>query len=165
MNNCLVITTNTIGALAPHMCSSRSGVKTKQENVKPGSCYHRQSNARTNKESKQIIVDRSSCDCGSPASSAGCTTAPTLTSAGLGLSQCVLGEGTGKSLLAGNFLAADEALNCNADGTVNVGRRNIVSQTHTAESLADANDGLQMTDLKSCVSKVVRDEANSGLSQ
>lgn len=71
-------------------------------------------------------MNESSGDSSRSTATASRTASSTLTSI-MRPGQCVLGKGTGKSLLACDLLATDEALNRDADGPVDVSRRNVVS--------------------------------------
>lgn len=59
----------------------------------------------------------------------------------------VLGERSRQRLFAAHLLAAYEAVNCHRNGSVNVLRRAVFRQSHSAECLANSDDSLQMTDL------------------
>lgn len=62
----------------------------------------------------------------------------------------ILGEGPRKSLLAANLLAANETVNCDGDGAVDVTAAAVFGQAHLRKRLADAEDGLEVTDLRQC---------------
>lgn len=59
----------------------------------------------------------------------------------------ILGECSRKSFLAADFLAANEGLNGDGDGAVDILRGAVVRQTHLAECFGDTHDGFQVTDL------------------
>lgn len=113
----------------------------------PAIHYQKQTKRQSLQSSNHNLnVCASSSNGSSPATTTGISTRPTLT--GIRSGQRVFGKGACKCLLASNFLATHKALYRDSDGTVNVGRRDIVTQAHAAESLADTDDGLQVTDLK-----------------
>lgn len=82
--------------------------------------------------------------------------------AGTRAGEGVLGKGAGEGFLAADLLAADEALDGDGDGAVDVLRGAVLGETHAAEGLADADDGFEMTDLEGLISDVVREERASG---
>jgi hypothetical protein len=59
----------------------------------------------------------------------------------------VLGKCTRQRLLAADLLAANEGLDSDGDGTVNVLGGTVLRQAHLAESLGNTHNGFQMTDL------------------
>ena len=61
--------------------------------------------------------------------------------------QRVLGKRAGQSLLAADLLAADEALDRDGDGAVNVLGAAVVGEAHAAKSFANADDGLEVANL------------------
>lgn len=88
---------------------------------------------------------------GSCPAATGCRTASPMTC--IWPCQCVLRECASQGLLAANLLAANEALDGDGDGTVDVVGRDVVCQSHAAEALADADDGFQVTNLDITVSR------------
>lgn len=61
--------------------------------------------------------------------------------------ESVLGESSGEGLFAADLLAADETLDGDGDGAVNVLGGAVFREAHAAEGFADADDGFEMTDL------------------
>lgn len=59
----------------------------------------------------------------------------------------VLGKGSGEGLFAADLLAADETLDGDGDGAVDVLGGAVFGEAHSAEGFADADDGFEMTDL------------------
>lgn len=59
----------------------------------------------------------------------------------------ILGKCARQRLLAANLLAANEGLDGDGDGTVNILGGTVLRQAHLAESLGDTHNGFQMTDL------------------
>lgn len=64
-----------------------------------------------------------------------------------GACERVLGKGSGEGLLAADLLAADETLDGDGDGAVDVLGGAVFGEAHAAEGFADADDGFEMTDL------------------
>jgi hypothetical protein len=59
----------------------------------------------------------------------------------------ILSEGSGKSLLAADFLAADKGIHRNSDGTVDVLCGAEIREAHLAERFGYAHDCFEVTDL------------------
>jgi hypothetical protein len=57
-------------------------------------------------------------------------------------------KGSRKSPLAADFLAANEGLNSDSDGAIDIYARAVFRKTHFAESFGDTDYGFEMTDLK-----------------
>ena len=51
-------------------------------------------------------------------------------------------------LLAADFLAANEGVNGDSDGAIDVLRRDVFGQPHFAEGFCDAHNSFEMTDLR-----------------
>ena len=64
----------------------------------------------------------------------------------------ILGKCPRKSLLAANFLASDEGINSNCNGTIDILRRAVIGKAHLAECFGDTHDRFQVTDLVMLVS-------------
>jgi len=56
-------------------------------------------------------------------------------------SQCILGKGPRKCLLAADFLAANKRVDCDGNSPVDILGRAVLRQAHLAEGLADSHDG------------------------
>ena len=67
-------------------------------------------------------------------------------------SQDLLCKGPRQCLFARDLLRSDEAFDGHSNGTIDVLCRAMLRQSHLAESFADADDGLEMTDLSVCES-------------
>ena len=65
-------------------------------------------------------------------------------------SQDLLCKSPRQCLFARDLLRSDEAFNGHSNGTIDVLCRAMLRQSHLAESFADADDGLEMTDLNIC---------------
>lgn len=65
-----------------------------------------------------------------------------------------------ESLLAADLLAADETVDCDCDGAVDVPSVAVFTQTHLRECLRDTHDGFEVADL-GIVSNLC-DESNDG---
>lgn len=62
----------------------------------------------------------------------------------------VLRERSRQSLLAGDLLATDKAVNSHCNSSIDINRAAVFAQTHFGEGLADSQDGFKMTDLQRC---------------
>lgn len=62
--------------------------------------------------------------------------------------QGVLGKCPRKSLLAGDLLGPDEAIDRHGNRTVDVLSRAILRKTHLGEGFCESHDGFQMTHLR-----------------
>lgn len=67
----------------------------------------------------------------------------------------VLGKRPRERLLRADLLTTDETLDCDGDGTVDVGGGAVLAEAHFAESLADTDDGFEVTDLAYCIRRVM----------
>lgn len=59
----------------------------------------------------------------------------------------ILGECSGKSFLTADFLAANEGVNGDGDGAVDILRGAVIRQAHLAECFGNTHDGFQVADL------------------
>ena len=59
----------------------------------------------------------------------------------------ILGKRPRERLLAADLLPADEGVDRDGDGAVDVLRRAVFRQAHLAKGLADAHDGFEVADL------------------
>lgn len=62
--------------------------------------------------------------------------------------KCVFGERACKCLFTRDLLTANEAVNSNSYGTINVVSIAVFTKSHLGKGFADAEDGFEMTDLQ-----------------